>query len=156
MLAANWVPELIELAGGHNGLSIGGQHSVYHDWVDVAAYDPQVIFVSPCGFDLARTRIEARGLSQLPGWNDCSAVRAGRVFAVDGNAYLNRSGPRLVESVEILAHLLHPDMFPAADGAGNRPGGVGAILKVRLARHRKAQGWPSLGLLQVDRVVDSR
>jgi iron complex transport system substrate-binding protein len=121
MLAANWVPELIVLAGGRNGLSIGGRHSVYHDWADVVAYDPQVIVVSPCGFDLARTRVEARGLAQLPGWSDCSAVRSGRVFAVNGNAYLNRSGPRLVESVEILAHLLHPNIFAAPMGPGISP-----------------------------------
>jgi iron complex transport system substrate-binding protein len=121
MLAANWVPELIELAGGRNGLSISGQHSVYHQWTAVMAYDPQVIIISPCGFDLARTLIEAHQLPQLPGWADCSAVRAGRVFAVDGNAYLNRSGPRLVESVEILAHLLHPDRCAAPAGPGIGP-----------------------------------
>ncbi len=118
MLAANWVPELIEIAGGKNGLSIGGQHSVYHDWAEVWVYDPEVIVISPCGFDLRRSRFESRYLPELPGWNDCSAVRAGRVFIVDGNAYLNRSGPRLVETTEILAHLFHPRLFPPPTGPG--------------------------------------
>ena len=118
MLAANWVPELIELAGGKNGLSTGGQHSVYHDWADIWAYDPEVIVISPCGFDLPRSRLEARHPPQLPGWQECSAARNGRVFIIDGNAYLNRSGPRLVESTEILAHLFHPELFAAPNGPG--------------------------------------
>ena len=67
MLAANWVPEIVELAGGRNGLSIGGRHSTYHAWPDVVAYDPQVIVVSPCGFDLNRT------LQEAPGWRMCRA-----------------------------------------------------------------------------------
>jgi iron complex transport system substrate-binding protein len=113
MLAANWVPEIVELAGGRNGLSIGGRHSTYHAWQDVLAYDPEVMVVSPCGFDLSRTLEEARAFAAVPGWEQMTAVRTGRVYAVDGNAYLNRSGPRLIDSVEILAHLLHPSIFAA-------------------------------------------
>ena len=117
MLAANWVPEIVELAGGRNGLSIGGRHSTYHAWPDVLAYDPQVIVVSPCGFDMNRTLDEARALTHVHGWGQMTAVRTGRVYAVDGNAYLNRSGPRLVDSLEILAHLLHPSLIPAPPNA---------------------------------------
>ena len=114
MLAANWVPEIVELAGGQNGLSIGGRHSTYHAWPDVLTYDPEVIVVSPCGFDLSRTLEEAHSLAKnVPGWATMAAVRTGRVYAVDGNAYLNRSGPRLIDSLEILAHLLHPNLFAA-------------------------------------------
>jgi len=119
MLAANWVPEIIELAGGRNGLSIGGRHSTYHKWSEVVAYDPELIVVSPCGFDLHRTLQEADALVRLPGWKEMTAVRTGRVFAVDGNAYLNRSGPRLVESLEILAHLLHPEHVGAPQMPSN-------------------------------------
>jgi iron complex transport system substrate-binding protein len=119
MLAANWVPEIVELAGGQNGLSIGGGHSTYHAWSDVLAYDPEVIVVSPCGFDLLRTQEEAHALARnVPGWATMTAVRTGRVFAVDGNAYLNRSGPRLLDSLEILAHLLHPNLILAPPHAG--------------------------------------
>lgn len=114
MLAANWVPEIIERAGGQNGLSIGGRHSVCHAWSDVLSYDPQVILISPCGFDLNRTLDETRALMHMPGWSGMTAVRTGRVYAIDGNAYLNRSGPRLVDSLEIVAHLLHPELFAAA------------------------------------------
>ncbi len=121
MLAANWVPELIELAGGRNGLSIGGRHSTYHAWSEVVDYDPQVIVVSPCGFDLERTLVESKSLSAWPKWSQLSAVKSGRVFAVDGNAYLNRSGPRLVDSLEILAHLLHPEAFRQPTCGGWRP-----------------------------------
>ncbi len=110
MLAANWVPQLIEWAGGQNQLTTGGQHSTYARWEDVLGCDPDVIIVSPCGFDLPRTLEEARTLPQRPGWADLNAVRAGRVYAVDGNAYLNRTGPRIVDSLEILAYLLHPEL----------------------------------------------
>lgn len=112
MVAANWMPELVELAGGDYRLARAGVHSVYSRWEDVCAYDPQVLAVMPCGFDLARTREEAPLLRDLPGWNRLAAVQEGRVFLLDGNAYFNRSGPRMVESLEILAHLLHPDLFP--------------------------------------------
>jgi iron complex transport system substrate-binding protein len=74
----------------------------------VVAYDPQVIVVSPCGFDLARSFGEARSLLALPSWREITAVRNRQVYVVDGNAYFNRSGPRLVDSLEILARLFHP------------------------------------------------
>ncbi len=113
MLAANWTPELVEIAGGSSGLTAHGQHSAYADWQSVVRYDPQVIVVMPCGFDLERAIVESRDLPRREGWNDLSAVRERRVWAVDGNAYFNRSGPRLVESLEILAHLVHPALFSA-------------------------------------------
>lgn len=111
MLAANWTPELVAIAGGHNLLTKSGVHSTWIDWPAVAALDPEVIVVGPCGFDLARSLEEAVVLPALPGWADTTAVRSGRVYVVDGNAYFNRSGPRMVESLEILAHLLHPALF---------------------------------------------
>ena len=112
MLAANWMPQLIELAGGLNGLTEHGQHSTYSRWEDLVHYDPELLLVMPCGFDLERSVAELRVLSQLPGWHQLTAVKQQRVYAADGNAYFNRSGPRLVDSLEILAHLFHPDTFP--------------------------------------------
>ena len=112
MLAGNWTPQLIDWAGGRCELVRGGRHSEYHAWPTLVAFDPEVIVIAPCGFDLARTMCEARSLPLRPGWAELSAVRTGRVFALDGNAYLNRSGPRLVETLEILAHLLQPPLFP--------------------------------------------
>lgn len=108
MLAGNWMPELIELAGGRSLLTEPGRHSPYVRWEDLRAAEPDAILVAPCGFDLARTRIEALALERLPGWHELSAVRSGCVHLLDGNAYFNRSGPRLVESVEMVAEILHP------------------------------------------------
>jgi iron complex transport system substrate-binding protein len=104
------------MAGGQAGLCAGGQHSPYADWEQIVAYDPQVLVIMPCGFNLERTVVEAQVLGGWPGWSRLSAVRDGRVYATDGSAYFNRSGPRLVDSLEILAHLFHPDLFPAPRG----------------------------------------
>jgi iron complex transport system substrate-binding protein len=112
MLAGNWTPELVEIAGGHCPLAIAGEHSRYHDWSEIAAFDPEVIVIAPCGFDLERSVREAKDLERLPGWHDTSAARAGRLFALDGNAYLNRSGPRIVDTLEILAELFWGDNVP--------------------------------------------
>ena len=112
MPAGNWTPELIEAAGGCSRLAEAGEHSRYASWQDVVAVDPDVLVIAPCGFDLSRTVSESTTLRSWNGYDDLKAVRNGRVFALDGNAYLNRSGPRLVDSVEILAHFLHPEMCP--------------------------------------------
>jgi iron complex transport system substrate-binding protein len=111
MPAGNWTPQLIEFAGGHSGLAVAGEHSRYANWDEVTAFDPQVIIVAPCGFDLPRTLEEAEQLRGLPIWRTLSAVQTGRVFAIDGNALLNRSGPRLIETLEVLAQLIQPQLF---------------------------------------------
>ena len=109
MLAGNWTPRLLERAGGQCSLTTAGQHSEYVDWNEVVDFAPEVIVVAPCGFDLPRTLLEARPLAQLPGWRQLPAVRTQRVFAVDGDAYFNCASPRLVDSLELLAHLIHPE-----------------------------------------------
>jgi iron complex transport system substrate-binding protein len=111
MAAGNWTPELVRIAGGTNLVGEVGLHSPRMSWDDLSASDPDVIVVAACGFDLARTRRELGPLLAHPSWPALRAVRAGRVFVADGNAYFNRSGPRLVESLEILAELLHPERF---------------------------------------------
>ena len=112
MLAANWTPALVEMAGGQPGLTVGGEHSTYAQWDQIVEYDPQVVVLMPCGFDLERSIAESQVLPRWAGWANLSAVRNHRVFAADGNAYFNRSGPRLVDSLEILAYLFHPQLFP--------------------------------------------
>lgn len=112
MAAGNWTPELIGLAGGTSGLAKPGQHSEYVNLVDVLDYDPQALILAPCGFDLDRTIAEAQPLIHSPIWGRISACLQGGVYALDGNAYLNRSGPRIVDTLEILSHLLHPRLFP--------------------------------------------
>lgn len=107
-LAANWMPELIDWAGGQQPFARGGVHSTVHTWKEFVAADPECIIVMPCGFDLERTLTECEQLRQMPGWSELTAVCHRRVYATDGNAYFNRSGPRLVDSLEILARLVHP------------------------------------------------
>ncbi len=121
MAAGNWTPELVQIAGGLNGLSVAGHQSVYHDWDEVVAFDPEVVVVAACGFNLERTLEEMHLLARRPRWQSISAVQTGRVFAVDGDAYFNRPGPRLVDSVEMLAALLHPGGFPPPDDSVCRP-----------------------------------
>jgi iron complex transport system substrate-binding protein len=114
MAAGNWMPELVALAGGRSLFGETGAHSPWLDWEALRTSDPDAIVVLPCGFDLARTRAELPPLLAQPGWSELRAVRTGRVFVVDGHRYMNRPGPRLVDSLEILAEILHPDRFPAS------------------------------------------
>ena len=111
MATGNWIPELVELAGGQSLFGVVGKHSPYLEWDALVKADPEVIIIMPCGFDLERTRQEAMPLTHRPEWSSLHAVRSGKVFITDGNAYFNRPGPRLVDSLEILAEILHPDIF---------------------------------------------
>jgi iron complex transport system substrate-binding protein len=108
MGAGGWMPELIALAGGECLFAKAGEHAPWLDWDDFCRADPDVIVITSCGFDIERSRRELPALVSRPGWPALSAVRAGRVFIADGNQYFNRPGPRLVESLEILAQILHP------------------------------------------------
>jgi iron complex transport system substrate-binding protein len=111
MAAGNWMPELVELAGGVNLFGEAGKHSPWMTWEQLVAADPDVIVLLPCGFDIARTRRDLHVLTGRPEWPGLKAARTGRAFVADGNQYFNRPGPRLVESLEILAELLHPGAF---------------------------------------------
>lgn len=111
MAAGNWVPELIAIAGGTNLMGDAGEHSPKFDFADLAAADPDIIIFMPCGYGLEKTATEAEGLIRIPDWAALRAVVEGQAYAVDGNAYFNRPGPRLVESAEILAEICHPDLF---------------------------------------------
>jgi iron complex transport system substrate-binding protein len=111
MAAGNWMPELIEMAGGHNLLGKTGEHSPWLSWDELIAADPDVIVILPCGFDIARTLLEMNALTDREEWHTLRSVRDGKVYVTDGNQYFNRPGPRLVESVEILAEILHPAQF---------------------------------------------
>jgi len=106
--AGHWVPEQVDLAGGHDVLGEPGVPSRVIEWADVRAAEPEALFVMPCGFGRERAARETQALRALPGWDHLPAVRDGRVHAVDGNAYFSRPGPRVVDGVELLASLLHP------------------------------------------------
>ena len=106
MAGGNWMPELIEAAGGRNVFGAAGRPSNWMSWADFIAADPEVIVVAPCGFALQRCLEELPLLQGRPGWAEINAVRQGRVYFADGNAYFNRPGPRLADSAEILAEML--------------------------------------------------
>jgi iron complex transport system substrate-binding protein len=112
MTAGNWVPELIERAGGVNLFGTAGQHSPWMTWEQFVRADSDVIVALPCGFDLTRTREEMHWLTERAEWPQLKAVRHGRVYICDGNQFMNRPGPRLVESLEIFAQMLHSERFP--------------------------------------------
>ncbi|HTY65549.1 MAG TPA: cobalamin-binding protein [Alphaproteobacteria bacterium] len=111
MAAGNWVPELVAMAGGENLFGAAGRHSPWMSLEELAAADPDVILVLPCGFDIARTRRELPALTRRAEWGGLQAVRDRRIFLCDGNQYFNRPGPRVAESLEILAEILHPARF---------------------------------------------
>jgi iron complex transport system substrate-binding protein len=111
MAAGNWMPELVEMAGGVNCFGVAGAHSPWMTWEQLRDRDPEVIVALPCGLDLGRTRAEMASLTRREDWPRLRAVRAGRVYVTDGNQFFNRPGPRLVESLEILAEIFHPGAF---------------------------------------------
>src|SRR5262245_31490965 len=111
MAVGNWMPELVEMAGGVNLFGEAGKHAPWLTWEQLCAHDPDVILLLPCGFDIERTRQEMPALARKAGWPNLRAVRGGRVYLLDGNQYFNRPGPRLTESLEILAEVLHPGAF---------------------------------------------
>ena len=112
MAAGHWIPEMVECAGGTDGLGTAGNSSVWLAWERIRAYNPEVIVVMPCSYSIRQTLKEKRRLTRRPGWRSLAAVRRGRVFAVEG-ATFHHAGPRLVDGVELLAHLLHPELVPA-------------------------------------------
>ncbi|MGI8878477.1 MAG: ABC transporter substrate-binding protein [Candidatus Limnocylindria bacterium] len=109
----HWVPEQVDAAGGTDLLGVAGERSRELAWDDVVAADPDVVVVMPCGFGAKRAIDETATLAAQPGWQDLAAVRAGRVYAVDGAAYFSRPGPRVVDGIEVLAGLFHPSRVPA-------------------------------------------
>lgn len=112
MAAGNWMPTLIGIAGGENLFGRAGEHSPWLEWRELQEGDPDVILVVPCGWDLNRARAGMPTLTEHPLWSELRAVRSGQVYLADGNQYFNRPGPRLVDSCEILAEILHPDRCP--------------------------------------------
>lgn len=111
IIAANWIPELVNLAGGQSQFSVTGQPSSSISWEALLKSNPDIIIFIPCGFDLNRTRQAAQLFIQRPDWEKLHAAQSGRVYVADGNAFFNRPGPRLADSLEILAEILHPEIF---------------------------------------------
>jgi iron complex transport system substrate-binding protein len=112
MGAGNWTPELVAYAGGANIFGDIGHHTPWLTWEELQAADPDVIVLSPCGYTLERAKQDVPLLQNHSAWTNLHAVRNGRVYAIDGNQYLNRSGPRLVESAELLARVIWGERLP--------------------------------------------
>jgi iron complex transport system substrate-binding protein len=110
--SGHWGPELVELAGGSEPLGRKGEDAARVSWDAVVEAAPEVLVLACCGFDVARTLADVPLLRARPGWDALPAVRAARVYAVDGSAYFSRPGPRIVDSLELLAEIVHPELFP--------------------------------------------
>jgi iron complex transport system substrate-binding protein len=110
-VGGHWVPELVELAGGIDVLGVVGEPSKAVEWSTVVASKPDVVIVAPCGYDISRAKAELPRLQALPGWSDLPAVKDGKVYFMDANATLSRPGPRMVDAVEDIAQMIHPEIF---------------------------------------------
>jgi len=110
--AGHWGPELVEIAGGHDPLGQKHQRSVEIKWEAVSQAQPEVIVLALCGYDVDRARRDYEFLKSFPGFDELPAAKSGRIHIVDANAYFSRPGPRIVDSLEILAGILHPKEFP--------------------------------------------
>jgi len=111
MVSGNWIPELVGLAGGKSVLAEAGRHSPYIQWDDILLADPEIIVVMPCGFSIERTMREMDLLLNLPQFADTRAAKNNQIYIADGNQYFNRPGPRIVDSIEIMAEIIHPKLF---------------------------------------------
>ncbi len=109
--SGHWGPELVAIAGGTEPLGRAGEDAARVSWDAVVAARPEVLVLACCGYDVARTLADVPRLRAAPGWDDLPAVRAGAVWVVDGSAYFSRPGPRIVDSLELLAQILHPALF---------------------------------------------
>jgi len=114
--SGHWIPEMVEIAGGTEALGRPRQKSERINPDRLIAAQPEVIILMPCGFSLERTIEEYRRTPMFDGWHELAAIRKGELYAVNGSAYFNRSGPRLVDGVEILASILHPDRMQHSGG----------------------------------------
>jgi iron complex transport system substrate-binding protein len=108
----HWIPQMVDYAGGFDGLGRLGKPSHRIGWDEVVEYQPEVIVLSPCGFDANQVMEEAHTLASYEEWDKIPAFQSSRVYAVNASAYFSRSGPRVVEGLEILAHIIHPELFP--------------------------------------------
>ena len=109
--AGHWVPQMVEIAGGINGISTVGEKSRRMDIDEIIKFDPDILVLMPCGFDIKRTMLEYEKLSENWKWNSLGAVEQGQVYAVNANEYFSKPGPRTVTGLEILAKIIHPDTF---------------------------------------------
>ena len=108
----HWIPQMVDYAGGFEGLGRLGKPSHRIEWDQVVEYEPEIIVLSPCGLDANQVMEEAHVLASYTEWNEIPAFQSSRIYAVNASAYFSRSGPRVVDGLDILAHIIHPELFP--------------------------------------------
>lgn len=111
MAGGHWIPEMVRVAGGTDGLGQDGRSSTVIAWEQVVEYSPEVLVIAPCGYKIPRSMVEVDRFASRPGWYNLPAVRNGRVYIADSPAYFSRPGPRIVTGLEILAQIIHPELF---------------------------------------------
>lgn len=116
--SGHWVPEMVGIAGGRDDLARAKRDSPRVEWEAIAAWGPEKLILMPCGFTMARTRRELHVVTRRPEWRGLPAVQTGEVYLADGPSYFNGAGPRLVDGLEILAEIVHPDLFPGRHRRG--------------------------------------
>lgn len=110
--SGHWVPEMVSMSGGRDDLARARRDSARVEWPEIESYAPEKLILMPCGFTMKRTRRELSAVRARPEWRRLPAVRRGEVYLADGPSYFNGAGPRLVDGLEILAEILHPEAFP--------------------------------------------
>lgn len=136
MVAENWVPQLIQLAGGNPVGAESGAHSPDISWGTIKRYDPDILTIMPCGYSIDQTLADMSHLTSREGWQNLRAVKNKQVFILDGHHYFNRPGPRLVESTKILAEILHPSLF--REGQEHHPRGWINLAKYQFHQNMRA------------------
>lgn len=119
MAGGHWIPEMIRIAGGTDGLGSDGQPSTAIDWEEVVEFAPQILIIMPCGYKIARSRGEVDQVASRPGFYELPAVQSGEVYIVDSPAFFSRPGPRIIDGLEILAQIIHPELFAGSFSTGS-------------------------------------
>ena len=117
--AGHWIPEMVEIAGGENGISKTGKPSFIVKWSDIVAFAPQIMIIMPCGFEVQRTLNEINTLTSREEWFSLPSTNKGQTYLVDANSYFSKSGPRIVDGLEILAKIIHPEVLKSYDPPSN-------------------------------------
>ncbi len=119
MVAGHWIPDMVERCGAAYGLADPGERSRPREWREIRTYDPEVVVLAPCGFGLDQTFEDLNAVTQREGWEAIAAVETGQVYVMDGHHYVNRPGPRLVDTLELLAATIFPDTVDAPETPGD-------------------------------------
>jgi iron complex transport system substrate-binding protein len=111
-IGGHWIPQMIDYAGGIDNLGTLGKPSRKIEWKAIVEYEPEIMILSPCGYDVKQVLAEVQTLSAYSNWDDIPAFRTSNIYAVNASAYFSRPGPRIVNGLELLAHIIHPEVFP--------------------------------------------